>query len=466
MRYIDSSKVYVAKKTTYQLINLFKNASDESLLHAMGIIGKLAVTSKQRESVSSFKANLESHPLGLQVLRNFLSREMHPNYYENLVVNFFTQVLLGRGKRREILENEGFEPPMLLVISPTMRCNLHCYRCYAGNYKKEDDLPFQVVDRILTQAKEMGIHFIVFSGGEPFVWDGIWDIFEKHHDMVFQIYTNGTFLNDQNVDRLVELGNAVPAISVEGFKEETDARRGEGVYDKVVAAMSRLNERKAIFGFSATATRQNTDILCSDEFIDGMVERGCAVGWFFNYIPIGRAPNLELMPLPEQRDKLRQRVREYRYKKPIFVADFWNDGPLVGGCIAGGRSYLHINNNGDVEPCVFAHFAVDNIKEKSLKESLRSPLFEGIRSRQPYDDNLLRPCMIIDNPWVLREVVEENNAHPTHPGAESILSGDTASRLNKYAEEYKWLADTAWQTYTPDEIWIPKKSPGKSTVLV
>jgi MoaA/NifB/PqqE/SkfB family radical SAM enzyme len=235
----------------------------------------------------------------------------------------------------------------------------------------------------------------------------------------------------------------MPCISVEGFERETDERRGKGTFDRIMTAMDSLQREGVPFGFSATATRSNNEFVVSDQFIDFYAQKGCFLGWFFNYMPIGRCPELDLMPTPAQRNWRRERLNNIRDVKPILMSDFWNDGPLTGGCIAGGRSYFHINSNGDVEPCVFANFAVDNIKEKSLAEVLDSKLFWAIRRRQPYNDNLLRPCMIIDNPKILKEIVAESGAHPTHPGAETIIT-DLAEAIDHYADEYGKIVDPVW----------------------
>lgn len=149
------------------------------------------------------------------------------------------------------------------------------------------------------------------------------------------------------------------------------------------------------------------------------------------------------MPTPEQRNRLRARTLEIRRTKPIFVGDFWNDGPLIGGCMAGGRLYAHINHRGDVEPCVFAHFAVDNIRNKSLKEVLDSDFFRTIRKKQPFNKNHLTPCMIIDNPHILREVVSKHNAFATD-GGEALLT-TLAPELDKYANAYQEIASTPWE---------------------
>ncbi|MCZ7544567.1 MAG: SPASM domain-containing protein [Anaerolineae bacterium] len=133
---------------------------------------------------------------------------------------------------------------------------------------------------------------------------------------------------------------------------------------------------------------------------------------------------------------------------PLLVIDFWNDAPLAGGCIAGGREYFHINNKGDVEPCIFTHFATDNAKTKSLRACLQSDFFRAIRARQPFNENLLMPCMLIDNPWVFREIHAQCNPYPTHAGAESLV-GALAPGLDAYAGHLAEMMAPAWQ-----EDWI------------
>lgn len=454
MNYIQRAKNFAARQAISQMMKMLANASDENLIRLTKIAEKFMVTYTQKRYVSEVREMFEDGHPAMKSIRSFVSRDLNPNYYQKMVINFFTNsVFMSYGIRKEMLAKEGLMMPFFLVISPTMRCNLHCYGCYAGQYKKADELDFETVDRIISEAKELGMYFVTISGGEPFYYEPLLDIFEKHDDVAFQIYTNGTLIDDAMAQKLVNLGNAAPAISVEGYEEETDARRGKGTYQKVCAAMARLKESKALFGFSATVTRYNADLLSSEEFVDTMIERGCAFGWYFIYIPIGRNPQLDLMPTPEQRDMLRQRVKDMRDTKPIMIADFWNDGPLVGGCIAGGRRYLHINSKGDVEPCVFVHFAVDNIKNKSLKEAIKSPFFQAIRDRQKANNkNPLSPCIIIDHPATLRQTVTEFGAYPTHDGAETVIT-QMADYLDNYSAEYRKLADKAWKNYGKKDVW-------------
>ncbi|MBM4332811.1 MAG: radical SAM protein [Deltaproteobacteria bacterium] len=427
------------------------------------------LSEKRILEISLVRKGLEAvsyYPEGRDFLKNLLlhgrraigrsSRECLAKFAENLIVNGF---ITATPRREEFKSRYGFHPPFFLVISPTMRCNLNCYGCYAGDYDKSAELDTDLIHRLLQEAKEMGIYFITVSGGEPFIREDLLDIFAAHSDVYFQVYTNGTLIDERMAKALSRVGNVLPAISVEGWEKATDARRGPGSFQKVLAAMGWLRQAGVLFGFSATAIRQNNELICSDEFVKFWIDRGCFIGWYFNYLPIGKKPDLDLMPTPEQRIYRRKRLIEIRLNLPIILADFWNDGPLVGGCIAGDR-YLHITANGAVEPCVFVHFAVDNIKEKSLAEILNSQFFHSIRQRQPYSANYYRPCMVIDHPHILREVIGQSGAHPTHPGAEAILT-QFAGDLDRYALAYGKLADTLWSEQRPDSAPLERRPYGE-----
>jgi MoaA/NifB/PqqE/SkfB family radical SAM enzyme len=362
----------------------------------------------------------------------------------NLIVNEF---IAAAPQREEFHSRFGFDPPFFIVLSPTMRCNLACYGCYAGEYERGQELEGELIHRVLREAQEMGVYFVTVSGGEPFIRPDLIDAFAAHGDQYFQVYTNGTLIDRKMARRLARLGNVLPAISVDGWEKETDARRGPGAFRKILETMSLLREEGVLFGFSATATRQNSEVIISDEYMDFWARQGCFIGWFFNYVPIGKSPDMGLMPTPQQRIHRRRRLTELRPRVPLILVDFWNDGPLVGGCIAGDR-YLHINNRGDVEPCVFIHFSVDNIREKSLSDILNSEFFHAFRRRQPYSPNFFRPCMIIDHPHLLRQVVDQTGACPTHSGAETLLT-DCSEGLDRYAAAYGKLADELWGKQVP-----------------
>jgi MoaA/NifB/PqqE/SkfB family radical SAM enzyme len=427
-----------------QMLRMLPHLSMNNITKIIDLGERLLNRDDYRQVAESMKRYIrDGHP-GVKVIDRVL-HELSPEVRFRTIYNLFILALLSETSYREELRTtEGFRPPFFFVISPTMRCNLTCYGCYAGEYEQGFGLTHEVLDRIFAEALELGIHLVTLSGGEPFIRKDLFELFEKHKNMIFQVYTNGTLIDEAMVDRVSQLGNVAPVISVEGFEESTDARRGEGHFKKIMHAMDLLREKGVLFGASVTQTSKNCLEISSDEFADLMVEKGVYIIWYFQYIPIGREPDLSLMLKPQQRDEVRRRLGHIRSTRSFFICDFWNDGPYVDSCLAGGKEYFHINSKGDVEPCVFAHFAVDNIYDKSLKEVLNSPFFKAIRARQPFSENPLTPCMIIDSPHALRDLVKKHEAYPTHPGAETLLD-ELAPALDRYAEEYQAIADEAWE---------------------
>ncbi len=441
------------------------NKISNSLTGKKEDLQKLVSLSKNFEVEESFKNFIKNLDKSLEEDKAFarlflrIGRAMSPSYRKKIVRNLIYNEYISGVRRRREFSRDGNWVPSLIVISPTMRCNLRCTGCYAGLYNKQSDLPESEVDRILGEARDLGIYFVVISGGEPYLRkDMLLRLFKKYNDMFFLTYTNGTFLDAEMAKKLAKLGNVAAAISVEGYEEETDNRRGNGVYAKIMQAMDNLKREGVLFGISVTYTRYNIDIVTQDRFIEYYMNKGAIFGWYFMFMPVGKDPILDLVPTPEQRVYTGKRVAALRDKYPMFLADFWNDGPAAGGCLAGGRQYLHILNSGNVEPCVFAHFASDNIKGKSLLEVANSPFFKAIRRRFPYNENgnLKRPCMIIDNPEVLRDLVDEYGVAPGHDHSESIVHDpEVIEWVDNYSRDFKELVDPVWekQINDPDNRW-------------
>lgn len=279
------------------------------------------------------------------------------------------------------------------------------------------------------------------------LWTDIDD--EQRKKLVETVVINGTLIDDAFADEMLRVKNLVPAISIEGFEEATDFRRGEGTYRKVIEAMTRLKERKLLFGISCCYTSKNVEVIGSEEYFDSMIDMGAKFAWFFTYMPIGAAAVPELIATAEQRKFMYEQIHKFRKTKPLFTMDFWNDGDAVGGCIAGGRGYCHINANGDMEPCAFIHYSDSNIKEKTLLECYQSPLFMAYRRSQPFNDNMLRPCPVLDNPGRLTQIVEESGARSTDLESPERAC-DYCNRCVPAAEKWAPVADELWNS-------LPKK---------
>jgi MoaA/NifB/PqqE/SkfB family radical SAM enzyme len=258
-----------------------------------------------------------------------------------------------------------------------MEMQLKCAGCYTLGYQRHPGLPYDLVKRILKECMNMGLYFVTVLGGEPFMCPYLFQMIEDHPQIFFQVYTNGTLMTREKAERIKNLGNAMVVMSCEGYEEETDRWRGPGVFKKIMEAMDHLREARVLLGSSATVTKHNVGVVSSEEWINLLLKKGVIAQMYFLYLPVNGQGDINLMVTPEQRNHLRKQVRYFRNVKPLFVLDFWNDGPHVEGCIAAGRRYFHINANGDVEPCVYTHVAMHNIRDVSLAEALDKPPLQG-----------------------------------------------------------------------------------------
>ncbi|NMP36756.1 MAG: radical SAM protein [Clostridiales bacterium] len=346
-----------------------------------------------------------------------------PEVLEKLVKPIISTFFKSYEKRVESIEKYDCNVPWAILMDITTACNLKCTGCWASEYDKTKQLTYDDICKIIREGKELGTYAYLYTGGEPLMRKkDLIRICEENPDCLFLSFTNGTLCDDAFADDVRRVGNLLLAFSIEGSEETTDARRGKGTYKAVIDAMARLKSRGVPFGTSLCCTKENTDVIASDEYADFLVSQGVVFAWYFLYVPAAYGAGSELMADARQRELLYDQIRKWRFKetKPLFTIDFFNDSEYVGGCIAGGKQYFHISANGDCEPCVFVHYSNVNIKEKSLLEALRSPLFMAYRARQPFSDNMLRPCPVMDNPGALKKMLYDTNAKSTAlEGAES-----------------------------------------------
>ncbi|MCD8355047.1 MAG: radical SAM protein [Clostridia bacterium] len=346
--------------------------------------------------------------------------------------------------------------PWLILFDPTSACNMHCEGCWSGTYGHKHNLSFEDMDKIITEGKKLGVYLYMMTGGEPLVRKAdILKLAEKHNDVEFSLYTNSTLIDDAFCKEVVRLGNLTFQLSIEGTPETNDARRGEGHYQAVMKAMDLLKKYGILFGTSICYTRANIEAVTNDAFLKMIAEKGARFGFYFHYMPVGNNAVPELMPTVEQRKYMIERIRHVRSSESdieFYPMDFQNDGEFVGGCIAGGRNYFHINSAGDAEPCVFIHYSNANIHDHSILEILQSPLFMAYHNGQPFNKNHLRPCPMLENPELLQKMVHDTGAHSTDlesPEAVEHLCG----KCKDYADCWKDAADDIWAS----EVHKPKQ---------
>ena len=311
-------------------------------------------------------------------------------------------------KKRRIAEDNGEHIPSFLIASITSSCNLHCAGCYSRcNHATTDEEPVKQLTsdewlRIFDEADELGISFILLAGGEPMIRRDIIETAGKKQNIMFPIFTNGTYIDKRYFDLFDRCRNLVPMMSIEGNKEITDARRGEGIYDKLITNMDIFKKRGLIFGASVTVTTQNYKDVCSDDFLDELAKRGCKAVVFVEYVPV-TDESRELAPGDNEREYLMKRIRKLREKRPEMVyISFPGDEKNSGGCVAAGRGFFHINSHGGAEPCPFSPYSDINVKNTSLREALHSPFFTALRSGNILLDDHDGGCVLYEK----RELIE------------------------------------------------------------
>ena len=390
--------------------------------------------------------------------------ETDPHVLKTVLLNgAYESAFRGLRNTTENADKYQCNVPWIIIFDPTSACNMHCVGCWAADYEKSLNLSFDDMDKIVTEGSDLGCHLYMMTGGEPLCRKkDIIKLAEKHDDCVFNIFTNSTLIDQEFCDEVKRVGNIVFSVSLEGFAQANDGRRGEGDFDKVMAAFDLMHKNGLIYGTSTAYTRANTEDVTSDEYYDLIIKKGCRFAWYFHYMPVGEGANADLMPTVEQREYMFHRIREVRGitgGKPIFAMDFQNDGEYVGGCIAGGRVFCHINARGDVEPCVFIHYSNANIHDKSLLECLQQPVFQAYRKNWPWNDNMLRPCPMLENPEILPKIVHEADAHSTeYVSPESV--DHLCERTTPYAASWKDKAEELWLEEHPTgkKIYADKMS--------
>ncbi|GAB6275643.1 MAG: hypothetical protein SAMD01599839_01830 [Rectinema sp.] len=419
-------------------------------------LDKFYITRALIKSIDAALANARQSPV------------FRKSFVNNVAPAMFGAIEKTNERTEAFKQHYGFGPPAFLVVSPTKFCNLHCTGCYANSdAASHEKLSFEVVDRIIQEKTEKwGSIFTVISGGEPLLYKSegktIFDLARRHQDNYFLMYTNGTLIDAAMARKLAEVGNITPAISVEGYEAETDARRGKGVYKKILSAMEHLRAEGVPFGVSLTATKENAHLIPSRELVEFYTKLGALYFWIFQLMPIGRG-SMELVPTAEQRFEMYNRMFKLIKDDSYFIADFWNGGTLSNGCISAGRTrgggYLYIDWSGHVTPCVFNPYAAGNINEiyardGELSEVLISPYFESLQEWQKdysmsgdaYTGNWVLPCPMRDHYADILSILKKTHPEPTDDAAAEALSDPKYHEaMVQYDEELETIFGPMWK---------------------
>ena len=314
-------------------------------------------------------------------------------------------------KRRAAEEAKGLHVPSYLIASITSACNLHCAGCYSRhNHATEDCAPVRQLTNdqwldIFRQADELGVSFILLAGGEPMLRRDILEAAGKMQGILFPIFTNGTFIDERYFELFDTCRNLIPVMSIEGDQETTDARRGEGIYDKLIANMDEFHRRGLLFGASATVTTENLDEVLSDEFVSSLTDRGCKAVFYIEFVPVTDEAQ-HLAPGDAERERIRAGIDRLRETHPeaVFVS-FPGDEKSSGGCLAAGRGFFHINSHGGAEPCPFSPYSDINVAETSLREAIDSRLFHELRDGGHLMEDHAGGCVLYEKRHLVEKIM-------------------------------------------------------------
>ncbi|MCR1973515.1 radical SAM protein [Clostridium sporogenes] len=321
------------------------------------------------------------------IVRNVLKSSIKDPKEAAFVIKYMSAVKNAKNKR-DMLESKGENIPPFLMVSIATNCNLHCKGCYArankscGDNLKASEMSEKRWGEIFNEAKEVGISFLLLLGGEPLMRRGVIEKASSVKEIVFPIFTNGTMLDESYINLFDKNRNLVPMISIEGDKDQTDGRRGEGTYNSIMTAMNNFNKKGILFGGSVTVTTENIITVTSKEFVQELYNKGTRVLIFVEYVPVNNSTR-NLAPTNKERLILEEKIEELRkvFENMVFLS-FPGDEKYAGGCLAAGRGFFHINANGGAEPCPFSPYSDINLKECSLREALKSPLFKKLKDNE------------------------------------------------------------------------------------
>jgi len=340
---------------------------------------------------------------GVENILKDAMRSTLKNPKESLFLLKFSKHAKKATKIRQKYKEKGKNIPAFLIASITSSCNLHCTGCYSRAQDAcNDDIPQNQLTSdewkdIFKQAKELGISFIVLAGGEPMLRRDVILKASRYDEILFPIFTNGTMLDEEYYDLLDKHRNLVPILSIEGNEDDTDFRRGRGVYRQLIDSMEYMRKNNIIFGASLTFTKGHLPTILSNEYINQLHDWGCKVLFFIEYVPVD-ADTVDLAPSNEDKELLLERINCLRqeYADMIFLS-FPGDEKTSRGCLAAGRGFFHINSHGGAEPCPASPYSDFNVKDASLIEALNSNLFKSLREEGILMDDNSGGCVLFEH---------------------------------------------------------------------
>lgn len=312
-------------------------------------------------------------------------------------------------------EKENTHIPPFLIASITSSCNLFCRGCYArankscGEKLHKKEMPKDKWREIFNQAGSAGIEFILLAGGEPLMRKDVIEEASKVKEIIFPVFTNGTMVDEDYIKIFDKNRNLIPVLSIEGNKAETDLRRGEGIYDRLMGTMLKLKEKGVFFGASVTVTKENLNLVTNFSFVNMLYKSGCSLVFYIEYVPVSRDTEHLAIDEKERRVLEENQIRLRSQLQDMIFLSFPGDEKYLGGCLAAGRGFFHINSNGQVEPCPFSPYSDTDLNQVTLIEALKSPLFKNLRDTGILSEEHTGGCLLFQKEKEVKSLLNNKN---------------------------------------------------------
>ncbi|GAB4301918.1 MAG: heme d1 biosynthesis radical SAM protein NirJ [Thiohalomonadaceae bacterium] len=150
----------------------------------------------------------------------------------------------------------------VVIWNLVRRCNLTCKHCYATSADKDfaGELSTAEVYTVLDDLKGFKVPVLILSGGEPLLRPDIFDISQRAKAMGFYVglSTNGTLIDENNIDAIAAAGYNYVGISLDGIEATHDRfRRLDGAFARSLHAIRLCRDHGIKVGVRFTLTQDN-----------------------------------------------------------------------------------------------------------------------------------------------------------------------------------------------------------------
>jgi heme d1 biosynthesis radical SAM protein NirJ len=309
-------------------------------------------------------------------------------------------------------------PPGPVVIwNLIRRCNLTCKHCYSisADIDFKGELSTTEVFTVMDDLKSFGVPVLILSGGEPLLRPDIFHISRRAKAMGFYVglSSNGTLIDEHNIDAIADSGYDYVGISIDGVRETHDRfRRKEGAFDASMQGIRLCRERDIKVGLRFTMTEDNAAEL--PDMLQLMADEG--VNKFYlshlNYAGRGnrnRDSDVRLNITRAAMDLLFETALAHaQHGDDVEFVTGNNDADGVyllqwvmqhhpdnvdhiaaklrqWGGNSSGVNIANIDNLGDVHPDTFWwHYGLGNVRQRPFSEiwqETSDPIMKGLKAR-------------------------------------------------------------------------------------